>query len=268
MGGKQNYAKAAIFMLLTLLGFKAMQLIIYCGFLTLRGTIFCTYIGTWIACLVFRKHYKKFYLLHFSLICLLSLLLNIVVIGFSESYTLMMIGDGTLSLGESIKQVYYALFEHNRVSDIFNKELLITDVSRDFKLALIYTVFGLFLAIISAISDIIKMRKEARAKKDAELQSIIESTSTVTQPAIFKEISNTKYETIIKELSHTIKDYKLSNEKAQFKQALSEFYRNNIDTLTSVEKQKLTQYAFEYGKDNAYNPDISKACSLIVKYTQ
>ena len=34
------------------------------------------------------------------------------------------------------------------------------------------------------------------------------------------------------------------------------------------EKQNLTQFAFEYGKDNAYDKDISKACSLLVKYAQ
>ncbi len=268
MKGKQNYFKAAIFMLLTLLGFKALQLLIYCGLNTFRSTIALTIIGTMTACFTFKKYFRRHFPLHVVLISLLSGILTLIAIFFGEAYTLFIVCDGDITLGQSITQIYNVLFNQAGIMDIFDKEMLIKTVDNDLNRGLVYAICGTLAAIIITLISNIKEMRAARAQKEAELQSIIapptEKVVDTPQPVN----QNAKYESIIVDLSQTINEYKFSNEKAKFKQALKEFYHRNVDTLTQEEKQNLTQFAFEYGKDNAYNPNISKACSLLVKYAQ
>ena len=268
MGGKQHYFRATIFMLLTLLGFKSLQLLVYCGLNTFRSTIFFTIMGTMTACLIFKKYYKKHYNLHVILICILSAILNLVAIGLGEASTLFIICDGDLTLWQSITQVYDVVFNQKGLMDIFDKNELIKIVNGDLSRALYYTAIGSFFALVLSLITNIKEIREARAQKEAELQSIIAPVVEEVKTEDKNTNKNTKFKAIIIDLSDTIKEYKYSKEKAKFKQALKEFYHTEVDTLSKDERQNLTLFAFEYGKENAYNPDISKACSLLVKYAQ
>ena len=200
MGGKQHYFRATIFMLLTLLGFKSLQLLVYCGLNTFRSTIFFTIMGTMTACLIFKKYYKKHYNLHVILICILSAILNLVAIGLGEAYTLFIICDGDLTLWQSITQVYDVVFNQKGLMDIFDKNELIKIVNGDLSRALYYTAIGSFFALVLSLITNIKEIREARAQKEAELQSIIAPVVEEVKTEDKNTNKNTKFKAIIIDL--------------------------------------------------------------------